>query len=106
MKLLTKEILETLPVAYDPEAPLRDLMIHVKFFTPDGGWTWYVASGEMYEDDPRDFLFFGYVVGVVPEWGSFLLSELESVRGALGLPVERDLQFRPGKALAVIPELF
>ena len=30
------------------------------------------------------------------EWGYFVLSELESVRGPLGLEIERDLYFEPG----------
>jgi hypothetical protein len=29
------------------------------------------------------------------EWGYFVLSELESARGPLGLPIERDLYFEP-----------
>lgn len=39
------------------------------------------------------FLFFGYVIGLEAELGYFSLSELEQIRGALGLPVERDLYF-------------
>jgi len=30
-----------------------------------------------------------------PEWGYSLLSEIASARGPLGLPVERDLWFKP-----------
>ena len=37
-----------------------------------------------------DFIFFGYVVGQFEEWGYFALSELESARGPLKLPIERD----------------
>ncbi len=42
-----------------------------------------------------DFYFFGLVVGWGTEIGYFALSELESVRGPLGLPVERDEWFTP-----------
>ena len=35
--------------------------------------------------------FFGFVDGLEREWGYFSLSELESVRGGFGLPVERDM---------------
>lgn len=35
-----------------------------------------------------------------PELGSVLISEIESVRGRLGLPVERDLHFRADKPLS------
>jgi hypothetical protein len=47
------------------------------------------------EDETGEFTFWGYVIGVEPEWGSFRLSELQSVRGQLGLPVERDRYFQP-----------
>lgn len=30
------------------------------------------------------------------EWGYFVLSELSEARGPLGLPIERDLYFKPG----------
>jgi hypothetical protein len=42
-----------------------------------------------------DFLFFGLVIGFEIELGYFSLSELTSVKGTLGLPVERDLFFQP-----------
>jgi hypothetical protein len=40
-------------------------------------------------------LFFGLAVGFEPELGYFRLSELTSIRGKLGLPVERDKFFKP-----------
>ena len=61
----------------------------VKFFTPDSNWTWYAS--EFNGDD----IFFGLVIGFEAEFGYFSLSELESVRGPLGLPIERDLHFDP-----------
>jgi len=38
-----------------------------------------------------DFQFFGLVDGMEKELGYFNLSELESIRGKFGLPVERDM---------------
>jgi len=91
MKLLTKAILRKLaPLGTTQDA--EDPFVRVKFFTPDGGWTWYVTEAGLENDD---FIFFGYVIGPFPEWGYFRLSELKKVRGALGLPVERDLHFTP-----------
>ena len=90
MKLLTKEILRKLPPMGSDDG--EDPMIICKFFTADAGWTWYVTEGEC--EDNGDFIFYGYVVGLFPEWGNFRLSELEGIRGHLGLPVERDLHFR------------
>jgi hypothetical protein len=94
MKLLTKEILDRLP-RLGGQREAADPIAYAKFFTPDAGWTWYATEGEPWGMDHEDFLFFGYVIGVEPEWGEFSLSELQSIRGRLGLPVERDRFFKP-----------
>ncbi|GAH87664.1 unnamed protein product [marine sediment metagenome] len=64
--------------------PLEEKKVIAKFFTPDGSWTWYAV-----EFDGED-LFFGLVDGFEKEWGYFSLKELQSIRGKLGLPIERD----------------
>lgn len=91
MKLLPDELRATLPKLY-AQQHVKDPIVHVKFFTPDSQWTWYVTEGE---EDEGDFRFFGFVVGFEEEWGYFLLSELEAAKGPLGLPIERDLYFKP-----------
>ena len=91
MKLLTDELRAVLPPLYAQENT-KDPMVYAKFFTPDSSWTWYVTEGSAEE---HDFIFFGYVIGLEREWGYFSLIELESVRGPLGLPIERDLYFEP-----------
>jgi hypothetical protein len=91
MKLLTKELRARLPPLYAQEHT-PDPIVHAKFFTPDSSFTWYVTEGSQQEDD---FIFFGYVYGQMGELGYFALSELEAVRGPLGLPIERDLYFTP-----------
>ena len=94
MKLLTKEIRERLPKLYSTEeTPLEEKTVVCKFFTPDSNWTWYVLEGMEQQDG--NVVFFGWVVGLEKEYGYFTLRELEEVRGAFGLPVERDLHFRP-----------
>ena len=87
--LLPKHIAASLPPIGATEAQGLDALARVKFFTPDGGWTWYAS-----EFDGTD-RFFGFVVGVEAELGYFSLAELKGVRGALGLPVERDRWFTP-----------
>ena len=89
MKLLTKEILEKLPKLYSQEEKGLDAVAVVKFFTPDSNWTWYATEFD------GDDLFFGLVDGFEKELGYFRLSELQSVKGALGLPIERDMYFKP-----------
>ena len=93
MKLLTEQIKKTLrEKGTDTDSP--DIIC--KFFDPCGSWTWYVASGEQTKDgDKIDWLFYGLVEGFEKEWGYFALSELESMRGPLGLGIERDIHFSP-----------
>jgi hypothetical protein len=89
MHLLTTAIRQKLPPLYRNEEQGTDALAIVKFFTPDSSWTWYASEFD------GDDLFFGLAVGFEPELGYFRLSELQSVRGKLGLPVERDRFFTP-----------
>ena len=98
MKLLTAELLANLPPLYAQEK-IPDPVVHAKFFTPDSNWTWYVTEGEA---DGDDFRFFGYVCGMEEEFGYFVLSDLESARGPMGLEIERDLHFEPGPFTQVL----
>lgn len=70
----------------------------VKLFAPDAGATWLLS--ELDPDDP-DIAFGLCDLGLgCPELGSVSIAELESVRGRLGLPVERDLWFAADKPLS------
>jgi len=69
----------------------RNAMARVKLFDPCGSWTWYVS-----EHNPGTGECFGLVDGFEKELGYFDLSELQEWRGkGLGLPLERDLHFKP-----------
>ena len=86
MKLLTKEISETFKkIGSQEKVPAGEKICVVKFFDPTGSWTWYAT-----EFDGKD-IFFGLVDGFELEWGTFSLSELQSVTGRFGLGIERDL---------------
>ena len=63
----------------------------VKLFTPDAGCTWLLVSLDPDEPD----LAYGLAdLGLgCAELGSVSVAEIKSVRGAVGLPVERDLHF-------------
>ena len=108
MKLLTKDLLKKLPALYSQEDN-PDPMVMGKFFTPDAGWTWYAIEGSpvdengYYDTDKEkvDFVFFGLVAGLEVELGYFSLSELKSIRGKYGLPVERDRYFQPTRLSAI-----
>ena len=92
MKLLTEEIIDLIPPLYSTEGEEKKTL-WCKFFDPCGSFTWYVCEGEGRPDG--DWLFYGLVDGFEKEWGYFTLAELESVRGAYGLGIERDIHFDP-----------
>jgi hypothetical protein len=98
MQLLTAELRANLPALYGKEKN-KDPTVHIKYFCPWSNWTWFATEGAAQDDE---FLFFGYVIGHEEEWGYFVLSEMEAVRGPGGLKIERDLYFTPGPFSDVI----
>ncbi len=97
MKLLTKPLRERLIANYrSNRGGEADHPPVIKLFTPDAQATWLIS-----EFDPEDGLFFGLCdLGMgCPELGYVSLAELETVRGPLGLPVERDRCFEADKPL-------
>jgi hypothetical protein len=104
MTLLTKAQTEQLlangraqRTTIDQEAKALDFKPVVKLFTPDAQCTWLLT-----ELDPAGGLAFGLCdLGLgCPELGYVSLAELRTVRGKLGLPVERDLHFDADKAIS------
>lgn len=87
MDLIPKE--HTLPALYSTEDE-TDPLCHIKLFTPDANWTWYII-----EMDESHELCFAYVIGLEKELGYVSMTELQNIRGALNLPVERDTGFKP-----------
>jgi hypothetical protein len=92
-RLLPDSVARQIPSLYATEN-VSDPVAHVKFFTPDSSWTWFLT-----EFDPKQRLCFGLVLGLERELGYFGLDELEEVRGPLGLPIERDLHW-PARPLS------
>lgn len=87
-KLMTKELEKKFPKLGSQEK-VEDPIVITKFFHPYSSWEWYPI-----EYDPEERLFFGLVKGFDEELGYFSLDELESVT-VKGLPLERDLYFKP-----------
>lgn len=104
MKLITKVIEKRLPKLYSTENVEAEKKVAVfKFFAPWCNWRWYVVEGDKLDDG--DFMFFGYVQGHENEWGYFLLSELEAIRGPFGLKIERDTCMMDFKMTEVLDKL-
>jgi hypothetical protein len=72
----------------------------VKLFTPDAGATWLITEAYPDSSDLRLFGLCDLGLGS-PERGYVMLSEIEDVRGKLGLPVERDLYYKAAHRLGV-----
>jgi len=89
MKLLTKDLEYRFARLGRQEDRGEEAIVVTKFFTPDSSWTWFCL-----EFDPETREFFGLVEGHEVELGYFTLEELESARGPLGLPIERDKFWR------------
>ena len=89
-KLIPTLLLEAIPNLYDTE-DVKDPICHIKLFTPDSSWTWYII--ECSQEDKNQC--FGFVIGHESELGYFNLNEIENLTGPLGLPVELDTSFTP-----------
>ncbi len=99
-QLMPEEVRKQLPRLYAQESKGGKAIAYVKYFTPDSSWTWLAT-----EFDGDDTLF-GLVDGHYRELGYFSLTELLAVRGPLGLPIERDLHWKPTPLEQIAPVLF
>jgi len=97
--LIPKEILDSLPDLYCSTETV-DPICKVKLFTPDANWTWYIIEFSKEDNDTC----YGYVKGLENELGYFSLEEVKGVRGALKLPVERDIHFQPTRLFKIMKE--
>jgi hypothetical protein len=82
----------------------RDIGPHpvVKLFTPDASCTWLLT--EVDPDDPHRAFGLDDLGQGFPELGYVSLREIESLRGMLGLSVERDRYFTADKPLSAYAE--
>jgi hypothetical protein len=71
----------------------------VRLFTPGGGATWLLTESDT--DNPDSAFGLCDTGQGFPELGYLSLTEIASIRGPLGLPVERDHSFEPQFPLSV-----
>lgn len=62
----------------------------VRLFNPSGIGTWWIATY-----DPETGIAFGVAQLQEMEVGDFYMPELVEIRGQFGLPLERDLYYKP-----------
>ena len=74
----------------------------VKLFTPDAGCTWLLS--ELDPDEPDIAFGLCDLCLGFPELGYVCISEILSVRGHFGLPVERDRHFKATKSICEYAE--
>lgn len=99
MKLIT-ETLEERFEKIGSQSQSADPIIVAKFFDPCGSATWYAT-----EYDKENKIAFGYVTGLAfDEWGTFSITELESIKRPFGLGIERDLYFKEQRFKEIIKE--
>jgi len=109
MKLLPCKIRERLPRLGEQDGKGGKAVAYAKCFSPDSSWTWFITEGSPVrntDNEPVDHILFGLVEGQCKELGYFRLSELESVRGPMGLPIERDLHWKAKTLEEIAPEMF
>jgi hypothetical protein len=71
-------------------ATSEQVVCKVKLFNPTGAGTWWLAAY-----DPDTGVGWGVAEIHEREIGSFYMPELVEFRGRLGLPIERDLHWKP-----------
>jgi len=103
MNIIPDEILLDLPAIGSTDSQGADAVALVKLFTPWSSWTWHITEASR---QGNDILMFGLVDGHERELGYVSLNELVSVRGPMGLAIERDLYWSPKKLGDIAPELF
>ena len=99
MKLITKTLEERFE-KIGCQSQTADPIVVAKFFDPCGSATWYAT-----EYDAENKIAFGYVTGLAfDEWGTFSITELESIKRPFGLGIERDLYFKEQRFKEIIKE--
>ncbi len=91
MELLTNEIIKKFKKhpLYSQDGKGFDSLVLVKYFNPVGAGTWLITEAEQQEDG--NWLLFGYCHIFEWEWGYVMLSDLQNLKLAFGLTIERDL---------------
>lgn len=102
MKLLTNQQFLQLTENGQPQNREKDHFPVVKLFTPDAQATWLLTE---LDSECSDIAYGLCDLGMgFPELGDVYMPEIVSLRGKLGLPVERDRHFEAKYPISVYAE--
>jgi hypothetical protein len=88
---------DKLPTDIHYEALAEEIICKVKLFNPTGIGTWWIASYE-----PETGIAFGVAELYERELGSIWVPEIVEYRGRFGLPIERDLHYKPTSCAEIL----
>ena len=104
MKLITKEILEKLPLLKDLEDPATmQTKVPLKLFNPTGSATWFILAidGQTKAINQHTILY-GVCCIYEPAFGSVSLQELKAIQLPFGLGIERDIHWSVDRDLKAV----
>lgn len=81
---------DNLPTYDGLSGTYEEIVCRVKLFNPSGAGTWWIAAY-----DPDTCVAWGVAELFEREVGDFSMVELGELRGRFGLPIERDLYYKP-----------
>ena len=109
LKLLPYTVRENLPILGSRQSLGGQAKALTRWFAPGGSLSWYITEGSARRDPEGravDYLLFGLVTGPGKQLDYFWLSDFTTGGGPTGLPVERDLHWRPKTLEEIAPEMF
>lgn len=88
---------DRLPTDVPDDVPVDEIVAKVRLFNPTGIGTWWIAAY-----DPETGNAWGVAELHERECGAIWMPELVEFRGQFGLPIERDLHWRPATVGAIL----
>jgi len=109
VRLLPYAVRENLPILGSQQSLGGQAKALTRWYTPDGSRSWYITEGSARRDREgraADYLLFGLVTGPGQQLDYFWLSDFSDGCGPRGMPVKRDLRWRPKILEEIAPEMF
>jgi hypothetical protein len=103
LELLPKWLTDQMPATNSDRTAEGEQIVYAKLFTPDADWTLFISA---FNPATEDMLCYAILNGdlEMAEWGVQYLWYLKTVKGGMGLPMERDTSFEPKSISQAIAE--